>query len=398
MFKILLVVALGVIAGVVTGLIPGIHINLVSLLLLSSAHIFAGWFSLIQMGTFIISMSITHTFLDSIPCIFLGAPSSDTVLGVLPGHRYLLKGFGYMALKLTLVGSLGALVLSTALFPLFNLAVRYLYTFFDRFMGYFLIGVVLFMIIRDRKSWWALTVFLLSGLLGYLVLNFPGLENPLFPMLSGLFGISTLIISLRERHSYPEQKFESRIKLDSDRAWKALVSGQFSGFLTAMLPGLGSASAAVMSMEVVKNLRDHGYMILQGSINTVNFVLSLSTLFVIDKARNGSIVTIQKLVGGVSASDIMLFLAVGLTAGGVSVFLALWLGKFFSKMISVINYKLLVCSVIIFITALVFYLSGGLGMLILVTSTAVGIIPAEVKVLRTQAMGCIILPVITYFI
>jgi len=46
----------------------------------------------------------------------------------------------------------------------------------------------------------------------------------------------------------------------------------------------------------------------------------------------------------------------------------------------------------------VIFLSGLLGLLVLFVSTAVGLIPAVVKVSRTQAMGCIMLPVMIYFI
>ena len=105
MLEILIAVCIGILIGIFTGLTPGIHINLISLLVVSSSVILLNYFSIVSLACFIISMSVTHSFLDSIPGIFLGAPDADMVLGVLPGHRYLLKGNGMMALKLTLVGS-----------------------------------------------------------------------------------------------------------------------------------------------------------------------------------------------------------------------------------------------------------------------------------------------------
>ncbi len=396
--EILLAIALGVSAGIFTGLTPGIHINLVSLLVLSAAPFLSRFFPLPALACFIIAMSVTHTFLDSIPSIYLGAPDSDQALGVLPGHRYLLAGHGYTALKLTVIGSFGALILSVLFFPFFIPVVKYGYAFISDYIGYILLAVVLFMILRDHKKLWALLVFSLSGVLGLIVMNIPGFDNPLFPMLSGLFGISTLIISLNGNESMPEQKAEEELRLPGKLALKALFSGQLSGFLTAVLPGVGAATAAVLSLQITRNLGDKGFMILTGSINTVNFILSMVTLYVLEKARNGSIIVVQKLMESITLSHILLFLCATAVAGGASVFLTLKIGKIFSRLISRISYRKLILGIILFVTLLVFLLTGWLGLLVLVVSTAVGLIPAIVKVTRTQGMGCIMLPVMLYFL
>ncbi len=47
---------------------------------------------------------------------------------------------------------------------------------------------------------------------------------------------------------------------------------------------------------------------------------------------------------------------------------------------------------------MVIYFSGIIGLLILVTSTAIGIIPALIGVKRSNAMGCLLLPVILFFV
>ena len=316
----------------------------------------------------------------------------------MPGHRYLLAGHGYIALKLTVIGSFGALLLSILLFPFFMLIVEYGYDYISGYIGYLLLLVVVFMTLRNNKKLWALLVFLLSGVLGLIVLNIPGFENPLFPMLSGLFGISTLIYSINSNESLPVQKINHELKLSKKLVLKALFSGQFSGFLTAVLPGVGAAIAAILSLQITRNLGDKGFLILSGSINTVNFILSMVTLYILNKARNGAVIVVQMLVEGITLSNVLVFLSVTLVAGSVSVFLALRIAKIFSRIISLVNYRLLVVGIIFFIIVLVIFLSGLLGLLVLFVSTAVGLIPAVVKVSRTQAMGCIMLPVMIYFI
>jgi len=388
----------GVAAGIVTGLTPGIHVNLVAVLLLVAAPRLRQRVPFLGLASFIISMSVVHTFLDSIPSIFLGAPDAATALGVLPGHRYVLRGWGLMAVKLTLIGSFGAALLSVLLFPLFLVVVRVAYPFFRAVMGWLLLAVAGFMVLRDRKRWWAALIFLLSGTLGVIVLNMKTLANPLFPLLSGLFGVSTLLVSLNDATVLPPQEVgDTGIKLKKRVALKALLSGQASGFLTAMLPGLGAATAAVLSLQVVRDLGDHGYLILQGSINTVNFILSLATLLVLGKARNGSVLAVQRLLT-VTPAEVTLFLAVTLVAAGLGVPLTLWFGRQFSTLVSRVNTTALTFGVIAFLFALTPLLSSWTGLLVLVTATAVGVIPATVKTARVHAMGCILLPVMLRFL
>ncbi|KYK26763.1 hypothetical protein AYK26_04790 [Euryarchaeota archaeon SM23-78] len=343
-------------------------------------------------------MSITHTFIDSIPSIYLGAPDSDMALGVLPGHRYLLKGHGYAAVKLTLIGSLGAIILSILLFPLLIPVVKYGYPLIENYMGYFLLLVALFMILRDKQKLWALIVFLLSGTLGLIVLSMPNLKNPLFPMLSGLFGISTLIISLLRKESIPKQVLVKKTPLDTKKTFKALISGQISGFLTAVFPGLGAATAAVISLQFTKKLGDHGFLILIGAINTVNFTLSLLTLLVLNKARNGAVITVQKLIENITLPHILLFLCTALIAGGTAFILGILISRGFSNLITKINYRALVIGIITFIFILTIIICNPIGLIILIISTAIGLIPPEKGLPRIHSMGCLLVPIIGYFL
>ncbi|RMF55252.1 hypothetical protein D6745_02765 [Candidatus Woesearchaeota archaeon] len=395
--QIFTAIIVGILAGIITGLTPGIHINLLSLLLLSAAPFLLAYTGLVSLAVFIISMSVTHTFLDALPSIFLGAPEAATALGVLPGHRFLLKGRGYDAVKLTVIGSFGALLLSILTFPILIPIVKQGYPLIKDYIAYFLIGVLVFMIGRDKKRVWAVVIFLLSGVLGLIVLNAPNLKNPLFPLLSGLFGTSTLIYSLSKNDHLPKQKIRRNLTIKKNRIVKALLSGQFSGFITAVFPGLGAAQAAVISMQITRDLRDNGFMILIGSISTFNFVLSMVTLYVIGKARNGAIITVQKLVE-VQGIHIIIFLLAALIAGSISVFLALRIGKVFVKLINKVNYKKLAISIIMFVAVMVLFLTGPVGLFVLFVSTCIGLIPAVVKVTRTHAMGCLLLPVILFFV
>ena len=402
MFLELLIAALlGILAGIVTGLIPGIHINLVSLLVVSSSVYLLNIFSFTALGVFIISMAITHTFLDVLPAIFLGAPDADTALGVLPGHRLLLQGMGYEAVKLTVIGSLSSLILALFLFPLFIIIVPNIYEGIQPLIGYLLLIIATYMILIEKGlngKFWAFTVFLMAGILGIMDLTMPNLSQPLFPMLSGLFGVSMLIVSLSNKVEIPKQRITDTIKIPRFENARALIAGTLSGSFVSFFPCLGPAQAAILGSQIMGKLSTYSFLILIGSINTVNMAVSLVSLYTINKARNGAVLAIRELLTSIDLNTLIIFLAAILFAGGIAAFLALYLAKFFIKLVEKVNYSYLAISVIILITILVFYFSSWLGLLILAVATTIGIVTNIVNVKRSHSMGCLMLPVILFFI
>ncbi|MBW2992868.1 tripartite tricarboxylate transporter permease, partial [Candidatus Woesearchaeota archaeon] len=119
-----------------TGLIPGVHVNLVSLLLLSVSGYLLGFTTPVVLCCFIIALSVVHTFLDSIPSIFLGAPDADQALNVLPGHKMLLEGKGFEAVKLTVIGSLVSLIIVVAMIPFMIPVVGWIYPLISPYIGW----------------------------------------------------------------------------------------------------------------------------------------------------------------------------------------------------------------------------------------------------------------------
>lgn len=399
--EFIITLILGIFAGIITGLIPGIHINLISILLLSVSGSLLIYVDKISLGVFIIAMSVTHSFLDSIPSIFLGAPDADQALNVLPGHKMLMEGKGFEAVKLTVIGSLLCLILTIFLIPLMIPLLPMFYSFINPYIGWILLFVSVFMILRNQgfnKKIWSLFIFILSGALGILVLNFPNLKQPLFPMLSGMFGISTLLISLNEKITIPKQSFTETVKLNKKNSFKALIAAVFSGSLTGIFPGLGSAQAAIIAIEFVGNIGMHAFMILIGGINTVNFVFSLATLYSLEKARNGAIIVVQEIVNKIGLHELIIFLITALISGCIAAILALKISKIFANLMEKMNYKKICWNIIALIFTLVLLISGPWGILVLTMSTAVGIIPAIIGVGRNNAMGCLMLPVILFFL
>ena len=285
---------------------------------------------------------------------------------------------------------------ATLIVPLLIPTVEIIYPIINKYMGLILLTIVLFMILKDSSRVKNAVIFFLSGTLGLIVLNLE-MENPLLPLLSGLFGTSMLILSLTQKVKIPKQEISDTIIIPKKEKIQAILGGTIAGTLTSFFPGLGPSQGAVIATQFLKKISDHGFMILVGGLNTVNFVLSLITFLVLDKARNGAVIAIKELII-IDGKILMVFIGATLITGGVATMLALNITKIFSRIFEKIEYNDLIEYVIMLIIVMTFWFSGFLGLLILITSSAVGIITSELKVAKNHAMGCLLLPVILFFL
>lgn len=392
--QLFLAIFVGIVAGTFTGLFPGIHINLVALLMFVSSAFFLQFTSPIVLAFFIVTMSITHTFLDFIPSVFLGAPSEDTALSVLPGHLLLLNGNGYAAIKFTTIGAFFGLLTALALTPLIIILAPIAYPFLVKIMAFLLIAVVLFLIFIEKKKFWAFFIFTLSGILGLATLNFSLITQPLFPLFSGLFGISLLTISFLKDVKLPEQEIKS-IKVDKQEISSTLTLSIFASLLVSFLPGVGSAQAATIA-STFKKLTEKTFLIMLGAVNSLVIVFSFVALYAINEPRSGVAVFVGKFLPSLTESQLWLLLLGALLAGCISVFLALLFARIFSKNVMKINYKWLCFGIILFITLISTIVSGPLSLLILIAGTAIGIITSIIGIKKIYMMGSLLLPVILY--
>jgi putative membrane protein len=394
LIEILFFLFLGICAGVVTGLTPGIHVNLVGAVLLFFSKSSLSFIEPIYLAVFIVSMSIAHTFLDFIPSIFLGAPEEGTELSVLPGHRLLKKGLGYEAIKISAYSGLLALVFFIFLiFPLIEIIPKiYFLIQKEGLVAYFLIFISLILIFSDKKRLSSFFIFILSGILGLLVLRVD-FREPLVPLLSGLFGASTLILSIKSKTKIPKQKITNK---KSFFVKPVFNSALFSSFLS-MFPGIGTGQIAVIGSLVTKT-DDKKFLSLLGATNTMVMALSFVFFYSISKTRTGSAVFIENLLGNLPLKILIFICVIILISGVISFLLTLKLGKFFSKKISELNYSKLSKIVLLFLFFVTFLVSGFIGIIVLVVSTITGIYCISLGVKRTQMMGCLLLPTIIFYL
>ncbi|MEK6819870.1 MAG: tripartite tricarboxylate transporter permease [Nanoarchaeota archaeon] len=393
LLEIIIFLFLGIIFGTFTGLAPGIHINLVGAILISLSASFFVSVNPIYLVVFIVAMAITHSFVDFIPSIFLGAPEEGTELSVLPGHELLKEGRGYEAIMLTNYGGISAIFIFILIsIPLIFLVPK-IYNLISEFIPFILIAVSLFMIFSESEKFSALFVFTICGILGLIVLNIENLSQPLLPLLSGLFGASALILSVKTKNQIPKQI----ITFPETKIAKPLFGSLFSSLICGFLPGLGSGQAAVIGNIISKTDR-RGFLVLLGATNTLVMGFSFIAIYTIQKARTGAAASIQELIGQISPQILILIFIAVFISGISSFYITKFLARFFSDKIEKINYSKLSLFTIIFLSVIVFIVSGFLGFFVFFASTLTGIFCISQNVKRTLMMSCLLLPTIFLYL
>ena len=382
-------------ARVFTGLFPGIHINLVGTFLVTLSSSFSNHSFMIYLVVFISSLAIAHTFIDFIPSIFLGCPDTDTELAVLPGHEMLKQGKGHEAVMRTAYGGLSGVILLVLLFLPLSFLLSKTYPTIQKVIPYILILVCIIMIFSEKNKLQAFLVMIITGILGYLVLDL-NLKEPLLPLLSGLFGSSMLLLSIKQKTKIPKQKTNfKRIKLKNMMRplSGAIIASPFCGFL----PGLGGGQAAVIGNQISRT-NEKDFLILLGIVNVFVMGLSFVSLYSISRTRTGAAAAVQSLLGQVTFQSLILIIIVCLISGIISFFLTKKLSILFIRYIEKIDYNKLSKWTILFLSVLILIISGILGLFVFGISTLVGLYCIQLNVKKTQMMGCLLIPTILLYL
>ncbi len=405
LIELILALLIGIGVGTFTGLFPGIHINLVAVMMFGFLDYLLQITSPLSLVVFIVAMSITHTFIDFIPSIFLGAPNEDSFLSILPGHQLLLEGRGYLAVIYTLYGSTTALIIILLFTPFFIYLLPIFYPFIQNIMALVLIILSIYLIASEENILLSTIIFLLAGFLGIASLNL-GIKEPLLPLLTGLFGASSLIISIKQKTKIPKQTILplSEIKLSTLSVIKSVFASIIASPFTAFLPGLGASQAAIIGRQSLQIKDQKEFLFLIGAINTIVMGLSFITFYAIGKMRTGSAVAVAKLMPELDFKALIIILIVIVLSGILSFFLTLVLSKIIARKINDIDYSkisffiLILISIVVIVFSDLTIIGKIIGILIFITSTFLGIFTILKGIQRIHLMGCLLIPTILFYV
>jgi putative membrane protein len=419
-FALVICVFVGFLLGAISGLTPGLHINNFAALTLAVAPFLldAG----LGLGPFhlaaaIFAASISQTFLDSLPAIFVGAPEADTALSVLPGHSMMLEGRGFEAIRLSAIGCAGSVVVALILIWPLTYLFSHCYDQLAKYAGFILLEIAALMILTEtgpklegqgslvhiKYKLLAAALFIACGLLGKFALDHQNLiaspqgfePQVLLPMLSGLFGASSLLISLTTEAEIPRQK-DTQFELPVPTLARSVFLGSLGGSLVAWMPGI-SPAVATIATRFGAPVSGEEFLVSISGVNAANAIFSLIALYVVNKPRSGAAAAVKELVNldmGMMMQMLMMLVAVALASYLTTIFL----GMAAAEALSRLNYRKLCLGILAGLVAMNLLLTGAFGGLIFAISTILGLVAPVSGIRKTHAMGVLMLPLILMYI
>jgi putative membrane protein len=265
--------------------------------------------------------------------------------------------------------------------------------------------------VRERSL--AVVLLALSGLLGLTCMEarlptsgtWEGMgQSVLFPLLTGLFGVPSLVASLR-RSSVPEQEPGERTGGDLVPG----LRGALSGALVGWFPGISSTTGVIIASGLSPSEEgpngSRRYLTMVSAVGTSSTVLGLLALAIAFKGRSGAMLAAKTALGPNGASLMsppspwlpLLLLAVLLSAA-VSYRLATFLGTRFAGLAAGADLRPLNKAVLVLLIALIALFCGAPGLVVLGAATLLGLLPPRLGVSRVHLTGCLLVPLALYFL
>lgn len=138
------------------------------------------------------------------------------------------------------------------------------------------------------------------------------------------------------------------------------------------------------------------------SVNTSVTVMVLGFLYMVGRPRSGAALALNMIypidIWGTlePPSDFVRLVAITIIAGLFSVPVMIQLAKGMLKLHELIPLRTMVLSVIFFVSTLVWFSTGFIGLGVLVIGTLMGLMPPRIGIRRSHGMGIILVPIMIY--
>ena len=386
----------GATLGSISGLIPGLHANNFALLLAGIAPSVPG--PPLFVGLAMLSAGVVHTFLNAVPAMALGVPDAEMAVTALPGHRMVLEGRGYEAIRLSALGSILAVLVAVPLAVPVTWAVTAVYPTVRSNLPIVLAIVALLLVLSEyswRARFGAALSFALAAALGLLTLDLSP-EAPLeaggmlAPLFAGLFGAPVLIDAIRGGGIPPQG--DDAIRMPRILLCLTALAGALAGAVVGYIPGISAAIAAVAVLVVIpRGSTDRGYIVATSGVDTANTIFALFALVAIGQPRTGVMVAFENanaplslpvLVGGV------------VLAGLIGFLLVIVLGDYYLEVVGQVAYWKISAAVLSLLVVLSYLFTGFVGIVVFAVAAAIGMVPIRLRARRVNLMGVLIGPLI----
>ncbi len=385
MIEVLAGLFYGVIFGL-AGMLPFVSANTI----LEIARSYSTFASPLEMAVFAVALSFSHLVFQVIPSTLFFFPTT-AFNSTIHLQRNLPYKVAITAVYKSLLASLAVCIL---LLPIFALFQQQLFDLVRPFTLPLILFVIFAAFWNERGEVktliFSMCIFMLSGAFGYFVFTSKIASDPLFPMLSGLFGFSSMLFSLNNKTNVKAtvEKQATDIKL--------IVIGCIAGGMSSLLPAMTPAFLAAIVFLAFASLKKQNAekaIQLTAAIVFSKMFFEFFAAFEIGKARSLAATFILPLDASVSGIAIILF--TGIVAFLVSMAIILQIQGHFSK-IGFANNRQFIAIMAAVLLAMIFATNGMAGLLIAIAAAGIGALAEFLNVNKSFTMGALLLPTLSY--
>lgn len=261
----------------------------------------------------------------------------------------------------------------------------------------------------------ALFLLLSSGLLGFVALNgklpltgvWDGIDgNMLFPLLTGLFGLPTLLSSVSSGRVPAQEAAVSR-----DLETRAALGGALAGGFVGWVPGVTSTTGTMIGALVDPERDDdeegtaRRFITMVSSVGTAAAVFGIVALAVTGKGRTGALLVVKQMLGAeglgalssATSTETILLLVSVFAAALLGYAITLHLGRLFAAKVGCIDLDRMTKIIVVSLVLLVLLMNGIPGLLLLLAATLLGLVPPRIGTNRVHLTGCLLVPITFFF-
>ncbi len=386
----------GVALGTASGLLPGLHANNMAFLLAGVAPSVPGPRLYVAMA--MLAAGVVHTFLDVVPSLALGVPDAAMAAVSLPGHRLVLEGRGREAIRLSALGSGGAVVLAVPLaVPITRLMVAGWPTIRANLTA-LILGVAALLVLTEGSPGsmaGAAVSLVASALLGVATLDLTpaaplSAGGMLAPLFAGLFGAPVLVDAIGGGGIPPQD--DPAIAVPGREVAGLTGIGTVAGAVVGYVPAISSAIAATAALLAVPGRYGaRGFVVATSGVNTANAIFALFALVALGSPRTGVLVAVEAVGAPPSLPHLLVAVAV---AGAVGFLLVVALGDRYLAVVGRLDATTLSVAILAGLAGLSYLFAGRVGVAAYLAAAVVGLVPPRFRARRASLMGVLFGPIV----
>ncbi|HIE11040.1 MAG TPA: hypothetical protein EYP62_05450 [Kiritimatiellae bacterium] len=413
----------GTLASTLLSVLPGLHVyNVIGLLVMLQLTLASHG---LTVGPevylpFMTGMIVGWSLLNTIPAVLLGAPDESALFTVLPGQKYLMFGRGYEGTMITGVGGLGAVILLVCVVgPLAPRLLPPVQEVMRPHMHWILWIIITYILMSEwpkggnwgpagwRKfmdAWRSLgaglLTFLLAALLGFILLYRSPVSSAvafqnIMPAFVGLFAVPWCLVNMLSGTRIPRQHLTESLDILPEHVLRGVGAGGLGGGLAAFFPVVTGGVGGLLAGHATAQRDERVFLLSQGVSKLVYYSGAFLLLFVpgLGITRGGGAWMVRTLHTAGTYGDYFMVLAAMALSGAIAFLLMDPLTRSVIRLIEKVDYRVASAVALAIISALVYAVTGWIGLGIAAVATGIGLNPVLFGSRRLNCLGILLLPI-----